>query len=187
MADKMEILKKLQALANDTRGNEEERKTAMKMLEKLMKKNGITEEDLGKVEMKERWFWYWNTWENQLLHQLAYMLWGNDRCWKVKCNARQKGMKGNLMMEMTDAEYIEFSYLYEVYKTNLWKEMDLFYSAFVQKNRLFPPDSLVHRDENDKRPDTMSKGDRIRMSMMMEGIEHVQVRKPLGDGHEQEE
>ena len=87
-------------------------------------------------------------------------------------------MKGHLFMEMTDAEYLEFSYLYEVYKTALWKEMDLFYSAFIQKNGLFPPDSLKDGDIQTCK-EKMSHSELVRMSMMMNGIERTQVRKAI--------
>lgn len=187
MDKKMELLKKLQALANDTRGNEEERKTSIKMLERLMKKYNISEEDLGKIEKKERWFWYSNPWECSLLHQIRYMLFGDGgESFYYRTGSKQRDIKGSNYMMMTDAEYLEFSYLYEVYRDALRKEMNIFYSAFVQKNRLFPPDNLKD-DEVKSNEDCMSRSDLIRMSMMMEGIEHVQVRKAIGDGTNQDE
>ena len=50
--NKLDLLKKLKALANDNRGNNNERESAEKQLNKLMEKYHITEEDIGIEEVK---------------------------------------------------------------------------------------------------------------------------------------
>ena len=52
--NKLDLLKKLKALANDNRGNDNERESAEKQLNKLMEKYNITEEDIGTEEVKRR-------------------------------------------------------------------------------------------------------------------------------------
>lgn len=186
MANKMELLKKLEALANDARGNEEERNTAKKMLENLMKKHHITEEDLGKVEMKERKFWYGTPWEYKLIHQLVYANM-EGRPVKYRCNAKMKGFRGWVYIDMTDAEYIEFDYMYEIYKGALWNEMGIFYKAFLQKNRIFPNRDLTDEEREElkrqEENDPKAKERSIRASMMAEGIEFTRIRKSIGDGN----
>ena len=51
--NKLDLLKKLKSLANDVRGNENERQSAEEQLNKLMQKYNITEEDL-EIEKTER-------------------------------------------------------------------------------------------------------------------------------------
>lgn len=185
MDNKVELLKKLEALANDTRGNDKERNTAKKMLENLMKKHHITEEDLGKIKMKERKFWYGTPWEYKLIHQLVYANM-EDRPVKYRSNAKMIGFRGWAYIDMTDSEYIEFDCMYEVYKGALWNEMNIFYTAFLQKNHIFPNrdltdeerEELKRQEEND--PELKSK--KMRASMMAEGIEITRVRKGIGDG-----
>ncbi len=184
MGNKTELLKKLEALANDTRGNEEERNTAKKMLENLMKKHGITEEDLGKIEMKERKFWYGTPWEYKLAHQLVYSMM-EDRPVKHRTNANMVGFRGWVYIDMTDAEYIEFEYKFGVYKGALWNEMDIFYTAFLQKNKIFPDRELTDEEREEiekKKDDPKEKAKRMRASMMAEGIEFTVLRKGIGDG-----
>lgn len=170
---KLELLNKLKALANDTRGNENERQTAEKQLEILMKKYKITEEDLGKVERKERKIWHYWDWEYRLVNQVCYKLFPNFDRWSYRRD------KHHTYIELTDAEWIEFEYVYNIYKKDFEKELDLFFIAFIQKNHIFP--------ELDKDPevptiqDKYTKGELLRIGMMAQGIEHSQIRKALGE------
>ena len=54
--------------------------------------------------------------------------------------------------------------------------------AFISKNRIYPKLTKEEQAEEDKKPDTMSRSDKIRASMMMDGIETSQIRKRLNNG-----
>ena len=55
--------------------------------------------------------------------------------------------------------------------------MSVFYSAFIQKNELFPPPGLAERlDSEQVDLDVITK-----MEAMMEGIEHRTRHKAIGD------
>ena len=57
----------------------------------------------------------------------------------------------------------------------------MFYSAFIQKNDLFPPPNLS-RDGADAEPVDLNVV--MKMAAMMEGIEHRTRHKAIGDGKE---
>ena len=54
--------------------------------------------------------------------------------------------------------------------------------AFISKNRIYPELTKEEQEKVDNEPDTMSRGDRIRASMMAEGIQASEIRKRLGNG-----
>lgn len=173
MSKKIEnMLKKLKALADDTRGNENERAEAQNRLRRLMEKHGITEEDLEIEVRKKRNFYFKDDWEHKLICQTIYKLFPEMDIY------RTQGKKNWIWAEMTDAEYIEFEMHYCAYKASFQKEFDIFYYAFLSKNRIFPD-----KPPEDKAPnaeDKMSRGDLLRASMMAQGIESAQVRKLIG-------
>ena len=182
---KEDILKKLKALANDTRGNESERKSAEQMLDKLMKKYDITEKDLEKEDMKERWFYYDNGWEYRLLHQMNYA-YLDDRGWRVMKNAKLKGNRGWIFTDMTDAEYLEFQYMYDVLKTDMWRQMNCFYDAFIMKNNIYPNKKIEHDDDYVPPPDTRTNVEKFATAQFYQGIERTNIRKAIGGPSEEQ-
>lgn len=176
--NKLDLIKKLKALASDERGNEEERKSAELRIKELMKKYKIKDEEINEVVMKDRYIEFTNEWESRLIHQIAYKMF-KDRSVRCYVNTRSRWRRSHLIIEMTDVECIEFQYMYEIYKRDLHNQMELFYYAFINKNVIFPPDAPT-KDEND--PNRLSKSDAVRMSMMMQGIDRSQIRRELTSG-----
>ena len=176
--NKLELIKKLKALANDERGNEEERKSAEKRVQELMKKYKIKDEEINEIIMKDRYIEFVNEWESKLIHQIAYKMF-DDRPIRCYVNTRSKWRRHHLIIEMTDVEFIEFQYMYEIYKRDLHNQMELFYHAFVQKNMIFPSKPIL---SNDDKSNGLSKSEAIRMSMMMQGIDRSQIRRELTNG-----
>ena len=167
--NKLDLLKKLKSLANDVRGNENERQSAEEQLNKLMLKYNITEEDLEIEKTERRNFYFKNEWEHRLICQTIYKLWPEMTIY------RQFGKKNWIWAEMTDAQYLEFEVHYCAYKASFQKEFDIFYYAFLSKNHIFP-DKPAKNNSNDG---GMSEGDLIRASMMAQGIESAQIRRLL--------
>lgn len=168
---KLDLLKKLKTLADDTRGNEYERQTAEEQLNKLMKQYNVTEEDLEIDVRKKREFYFKNDWEHKLICQTIYKLFPEMDIY------RTRGKKNWIWTEMTDAEYIEFEVHYCAYKVSFQKEFEIFYYAFLSKNKIFPNKPPENKAPNAE--DTMSRGDLIRASMMAQGIESAKVRRLL--------
>ena len=174
--DKTELLKKLKALSEDTRGNENERKRAEEQLNRLLIKYNIDPQSINTENLVRRDLYYKNELEKKLLHQVVYKICG-DRTMYV-----QRGKRNWIWCEMTDAEFLQFEMEYPVYKNAMNKELDIFYLAFIQKNRIFPPDNLVPQKETDEeQPSQYSRGDRIRAAMMAEGMEFTNIRRQLNE------
>ena len=171
--NKLDLLKKLKALANDNRGNNNERESAEKQLNKLMEKYHITEEDIGIEEVKRRDLYFKTEWEQKLISQTLYKLFPGKPLYQ------QRNKRNWCFVELTDAEYLEFEMYYQAYKGSFQKEFELFYLAFVSTNDIYP-ENPPKSDES--KPDKFSRGDRMRAAMMAQGIQRTQVRRQLSDG-----
>ena len=172
--NKQDILKKLKALSEDERGNENERKIAEERLNELIIKYNIDPESINTEKLVRRDFYFKEEWERKLLGQTLYMLFPEKDFWKNRTK------RNWIWCEMTDAEYLEFETHYCAYKASYQHEQDLFFTAFISKNRIFPDDSKI--PEHKRAPESkMSRGDRMRAAMMMEGIESARVRRLLNE------
>ncbi len=186
MDKKMELLKKLQRLAEDDRGNDNERISAETMLNQLMLKWNISINDLELDTEKPREIEFYSLYEKKLIFQICYKLFKNNKSIRGYVSQRSKYKRTHLTIDMTDSEFIEFEYLYSTYRQDLQKEMDLFYSAFVAKNNIYPELTKEEQEEINKKPDEYTKNERLRIRIMAEGIEMSQIRKQIGGPDEQE-
>lgn len=141
MEDKTELLKKIKKLAEN--GINGEKDNAQKILENIMKKYNITDEDLSEDLIKEFDICVNRNkiFEEELFHQICYSVFGNiDECKQVYYYTHNKTKSS---VTCTNAEFIEIEAKFDHYKRVLKKQLQLFYSAFVQAEEIFPPDNLV--------------------------------------------
>ena len=177
MTDREQLLqkvKKIQALAE--RGDRGEKESAAALLERLMKQHGITETELEEDRRELAWFRFKTPLERRLLNQIIYAVTGRIASGCVgRYTNRTRKMLG---IECTAAERLEIKFSFELYNAALKKELERFYSAFVNKNDIFPENAI------DKIPDTgeIDLEEAQRVSMMMEGMEVHTRRKALGSG-----
>jgi len=172
----LERLKGVKALAE--KGSAGERDNAAALLTTLMKKHGITDADLEGAEVSVHWIRYKTIYERKLLFQLSYMHLGSGHA--SGCVGAYSGRKRKEVgIKCTPAQFIEIEADYQFYRKALEEELDVFYSAFIQKNELFPlPD--LSRDGDDVEP--IDPNVIIKMAAMMEGIDHRTRHKAIGDG-----
>lgn len=184
MTERERLLEKLsmvKALAE--RGEGGERKNAAAILERMMAKHGITDEDLEDAGVRLYWIRFKTEYERRLIRQLAYKYLGSGHSFGC-VGAYSKRQRKNVGVECTPAQYIEIEADFEFYRVALAEEMDVFYSAFLQKNDLFPPPELA-----DTRP---SDGDEVdlerveKIFAMMAGIERRTRHKALPGAGEEE-
>lgn len=171
----LERLKGVKALAD--RGADGERDNAAALLTALMEKHGITEADLESAEISTHWIRYKTIFERKLLFQIAYMRLGSGHAFGCvgKYTRRKRKEVG---VKCTPAQYIEIEADYEFYRQALEEELNIFYSAFIQKNKLFPPPELADKPSSEQTDiDVIMK-----MEAMMEGIEHRTRHKAIGAG-----
>ncbi len=173
--NKEALLKKLLKLSEQGIGGEKENAEAL--LNKLLKKYEINIEDISEEEKpKQRDIWYENDYELRLLNQLYYAWFPKRDSWNYT-NKRYKKARHTMILELTDAELIQFEYAYEILKENWYKEVDLFYHAFIQKNNIFPKeeDALDLPSDNKK----VDMKDLIKMESYARGIDTVAIRQAI--------
>ena len=173
----LERIKAVQALAE--RGADGEKESAAALLERMMKKYGITETEIAAERRELAWFRFKTPIERKLLNQIIYTVTGRIASGCVgRYTNRPRKMVG---IECTAAERLEIEISFEFYKAAFEKEFDRFYSAFLHKNHIFPEHAI------DQIPDTgeIDLEEAGRISAMMEGMEEHTRRKALGNGGDQ--
>lgn len=180
---KKELLKKLQALAERGVGGEKE--TAERKLRELMKKYGIDEINFSEDKLEEFEFKYSNPQEEQLIRQLFFRMFGKDwrsKSYTYRCGKGSRSIRG---VECTEAEGLQLQIEYEFYKQLWQEEMGLFWSAFIQKHRIF---SMRPEDTGSDKPMTPEKMEEImRMSQMMGAMQDKTLRPLLETANQEGE
>lgn len=179
MTDREQLLqkvKKIQALAE--RGDRGEKESAAALLERLMKQYGITESELSEDRRERAWFRFKTPLERKLLNQVIYTVTGRIA---YSCVGRYTNRPRKMLgIDCTVAERLEIEISFEFYNAALEKELARFYSAFLNKNHIFPEKAI------DDIPDTggIDLEEAQRLSMMMAGMEEHTRRKALGSGED---
>ena len=164
----LEKLMKVKALAD--RGEGGERESAERTLAALMERYGITEADLEDNQVSTYWIRYKTEWEQKLLVQLAYMHLGTGH--SFGCMGKYSGRpRKKVGVECTAAKYIEIEADFSFYSEAMAREMELFYSAFLQKNKLFPPPELAAEPSAAEKEEWKDKERTWKIQAMMEGID----------------
>lgn len=165
---KMELLKKLQALAERGVGGEKE--TAQKKLEQLMKKYKIEEEDLSEEQIEDHDFRYHNEFELKLLRQLFYKI-VPDYKQHAYTYRYGKGSKSTYGICCTKAQALQIQIEYEFYCALWEEEVEFFMSAFIQKHRIF----AMTTKKEDVDDSQMSPEEIERMLAMMAGMKDKSI------------
>lgn len=134
--NKKELLKKIKALADSGVGGEKE--NAQKILAGLMKQYDISEEELSEENIKEFEIKMPKVYKAaELANQVLYSIVGKENG-DTKGLFSWRGTK-HYFIRCTAAEFLEFEAKLKFYAHFFKKELDTFYSAFVQANSIFPP------------------------------------------------
>ena len=144
---RIEKLKKIKALAERGIGGEKE--GAMQLYNKLLIKYEISESDITDEKIERHWVRFKSDTDRRLIVQLFYKVTG-DRTYYEKVDKR----KNVVGFDATEFEYQEFVFYYEFYKEHLKNELDVFMSAFINVNKLYPDSNARiqdNEDEEDKR------------------------------------
>lgn len=122
---------KVHALAQHGIGGEAE--NAKAHLDRLLKKYGVTLDEISQPVEKLRKFTFQTKYEKQLLGQIYCMIKNvnNYQTWGYANNKKSLGLK------MTDEEYIDFCEYLIYYKDLLRKETETLFHAFLGKHNLF--------------------------------------------------
>jgi len=173
LSNRIELLRKVKALADRGVGGEKE--TAQATLERLLSKHGLTKADLEEDQKEWCFFSYSQDVERDLLGQIIYMVTGSAPCGCVGAHTNRKRKK--LSVEATTAERIEIEANFEFFKGALADELEVFMSAFSHKNHLFPPPSKDKTTDEERRESNLSRS--LKISAMMDGMDRHTLLKAL--------
>jgi len=167
--DKIELLKKIKSLADGV-GNVNEKRNALRKLEILMKKYGVTEADLNDGRIEVCSFKYRAKFEKNLILQLACKF--GLSCYHEDGTISYGEIIGKqkILLECTKAQEIEIKFLTELYlKAYLFEEKKL-QEAFIIKHRIVGKYA---------EPDTSPQEEREKMLHLMAGIDDVIINKQI--------
>lgn len=171
----LELGKKLLALAEG--GVDGEKATAERMLQSFMIKHSITIDDLREDVKKKREFKVMDI-QYKFFTQIISNVCGRGR--SVKYDPRKKySVKKPYWVDLTDMEYIEIKSKFDFYWKAYEIDMEIFYSAFVQKNKLYVKPADEDIDEPDVELTPEQKARLYKMIQMMNGLERHNFIKQL--------
>lgn len=142
MDDKLkDKLLKLLELAE--RGVDGEKENAAMLLDKMLKKHGLTIEDINSELPSLKYYYYTSIVSKKIINQIIYTVTGSA---KVYADKRNKC----IYSEVTDYQHVQIlemvDFHLENYKEEREKLLDTFTSAYVHKHNLFP----VNSDEKEE-------------------------------------
>jgi len=173
--NKLNLLKKLSKLADG--GIDGEKENATERLEFLMKKYGITSDMLQDEIKKEREITIQKE-QSQFFYQIVCSVCGRQPMYFNKADIKKK--KTRVYIEVSDIDFIEISEKFYFYWDKYQEDLNLFYSAFIQKNHLYTKTS----QEDIERANQNFDKDReriIKLSKMMEGLDSHKLQKQLSN------
>lgn len=172
MADekKLELIKKLQVLAERGVGGEKE--TAQKKLAQLMKKYNIEETDLSDDKLEDHEFTYHNKFERRLLQQLFFKIVPNYKEY-MYIYKYGKGSRSIYGITCTKSQALQIQIEYDFYRSLWEEEVDFFFSAFIHKHCIFP---LTPKENGDDNSNIIPKEEYMRMQMLMGGMQNKSIQ-----------
>lgn len=150
MTEREELLRRLERVkALAERGVGGEKENAEALLNRLMAKYSISEEDIEDTAERDYFIRYHNFWERKLIVQIAYKHLGSGHCCGTVGTQSGRPHK-KICVTCTPAQYIEIEADFEFYKAAWEEELAIFYSAFISKNDIFPPPELASPSDDDE-------------------------------------
>lgn len=135
-------LRKIYALAE--KGHQGEKVVAQQKLDSLLEKHNLTLDDIRSSEKNFCEYKYKTSLEKDILFQCAVYIRGSDQI----RHGRYKNKK-SIHMELTKIEQIDLQLMYDHYRNELKKDLKVFFQAFIQRHKIFPP----QKEDNNKTPD----------------------------------
>ena len=170
MDSKVELLKRIKALADN--GVDGEKINAENTLARLMEKYNVDEKQLEDETQKTCYFSYKQETDRRLLMQIIYAVTGEAPSGTIGAFSRRK--RKMLAVDCTNAEQIEIEINYEFYKAAFNEDLEIFISAFVSKNHIYPSPDKVKEDYFTDRERDLER--ELKTAAMAKGIDK---RTPL--------
>lgn len=182
-------IKKVKALA--TNGMEGEKEAALKLLNDLCKKYGVSLDDLEEGEATHEYWVQVRTSVSKLFIQcLAHMFGATERFRadfeEFKCNGHRE-----FRLRMTPTEYIEFNVFFEWHRRNYLEERekmrDLFFKGYISNHNLYPQETDEVFDEAQKDKPRMTMDEVIAINQMANLCSDKTFHKQLAENGDKDE
>lgn len=160
------LLKKLKVLAERGVGGEKE--NAQLMLDRMLKKCGMTYEDLEAEVVDVHTIQFKDDLHEKFTHQIIASVLGKVTTWGYK------RLKKTIIFESSLAEFIEIKAKRDFFFRDYIRQQQLFYKAYIQKNELYA--KTEGEPEGDSK---MSMKEYMELMSMMSGIEKQTFRTQL--------
>ena len=186
----IELAKKLKALAEHQTAFDGESRNAQFLFEQTLERHGLTLADLETERIETYLFRVRSEHERKFFIQMFASVvggdWASQNCRVVKkINRRANNLKPtDIIIEIKCAvhEKVLTHERWSVYWAHYQKELQLFYTAYIQKNELFSNPERTTRD----RDKDVDYDELQRLNRMMRGIEKKELVKGIeataGDG-----
>lgn len=162
-------IEKLKALAE--RGVGGEKVNAQRMLTNLLKKHGMSLDDLASEETVMHWIkWRGGIIYRRLLSQIMTEVCGRDRGIYTS-----PGYRSCLGAKVSPSELAEITIKYDAYSIGLKEQIDATFIAFINRHDIFPAEDYETEQEAPQR----SLKEMMAMSMMMDAMPDIQVNPRL--------
>jgi len=168
----IDLLRKLKALADN--GIDGEKETAEDMLARLMAKHNVTWFDLSMKEKREITLRWKSDLELRIVSQIVCHV-----ATYPECNFSKHPKQNKMYVYGPVDEMMLIEAMYDFYKAEWYKQLDVFYQAFVQKQGVFA--NSTWPDFGVKKPD-LSREEIFRLQQMSEGIPKAVFHKQLREG-----
>lgn len=173
MTSESKLLQKLSKIKLlSEQGVDGEREAAMRLLNKLMEKYGIDENEIQTADNPEfRWFKYKSRdpLSHRLLSQIIYSVLGPGR---YVYSHKTRSILG---CECNKSQAVEIEAKYHFYYAALIEDLKLFFEAFVHKNDIFPPAD----DEVQEKAHSDNHEDIIDLLSMMQALDKHEFHKMI--------
>lgn len=136
------LAKKLHALALNGIGGEKENAAAM--LDRLMKQHSITFDMLEGIEKKEYTFLI-ELENKKFFYQICASVLGNN--YDAYIYKKERSKKRTIKVVCTAADAVEIEAKYDFYLKAWQSDLEVFYSAFIQKNHIYRKETDEEREQ----------------------------------------
>lgn len=182
-------IKKVKALAEN--GVEGEKEAALKLLNDLCEKYGVSLDDLVEEEPKHEYWIQVRTSVSKLFIQCLVHMFGATERFRAdfeqfKCNGHRE-----FRLRMTPTEYIEFNVFFEWHRRNYLEERkkmrDLFFKGYISNHNLYPQETDEVFDEVQKNKPRMTMDEMIAISQMANLCSDKTFHKQLAENGDEDE
>ena len=171
----LDLAKKLNELAK--RGEGGERQNAAEKLQALCEKYGFSLEEIEEEQKQSFIFYLSKSIKDRFINQVMASV-SNDCQWFEYVKSDKRGQKRLRIENVTKQEFLEIISKIEFFWNDYNEQMEVFYKAYVQKNKLYrKPKETEEKEE--KELTLEEKQELLKMFNMMEGIERKTNLKRL--------